>query len=251
MRKRIALLLAAVLALSLVACGNGEDSTPEETAMTKEQMLEQAQELNLADLRTEFRENQVRAEDTYIGNIFTFTDFIREIGTDCIAMSNVYVYLPKEEIMELNRYDMITIVGRIDNLNGSPAFDVDKLNNEKIYEIKDAHYVTNELNLVGTIKIQDIVPYKTYDNFWYCSISTLNDISYRLTDFVNDDVLNTIYNDRNVIISDMIINSGDEVKITGTAVADGIKNGFINEKTGTFSADNVQIKSMTSFELVE
>ena len=236
MKKLLALMLAAVLALSLVACGGGsetgdnntpsggEDSTP---SMTKEEMLETATALNLAELRNEFNENKVRAESTYIGNIFTFTDFVREIGTDCIAMSNFYVYLPKEEIIELNRYDMITIVGRIDNLEGTPVFDVDKLNNEKIYEIKDAHYVTNEFDLIGTVRIQDIIPYKTYDDLWYCAIATDSEINYRLTDFVNENVLDTIYNDKTAIINDIPLQAGDTVEFTGTVSAERIKNGFI------------------------
>ncbi len=47
MKRLIALLLAAVLALSLAACGNGDSNrgsseSPEETTMTEEEMLSEA-----------------------------------------------------------------------------------------------------------------------------------------------------------------------------------------------------------------
>lgn len=213
-------------------------------------MLEVAEELNCNDLRTDIRENKARAEQAYIGNYYMITDFIREIDTDYIAMSDFYVYLPKEELLELNRYEKVTVVGKIDTLSGAPILEIDKRNNRTIFEIKDAHYVTNAHEITGVVQLQDIVPYQTYDELWYCRIRTEDEFYYNLTEHLPEDANNTIYNDKMVIINDMEVRDGSTVKFRGTVAAGEIKNGVLNI-SGTYVDEKTTIVNMESFEILD
>ena len=67
MKRLLALLLAAILALSLVACGNSESSESKESdTTTKEELLEVAEEKSFSDLDTA---NEAKL-DTYVGDIY-------------------------------------------------------------------------------------------------------------------------------------------------------------------------------------
>lgn len=68
-----------------------------------------------------------------------------------------------------------------------------------------------------------------------------------MTDFVNDDVLDTIYNDETVIINGITLQTGDTVKFTATVSAERVKNGF-RGKTGTFSGENIHVNELISIE---
>ena len=75
MKKLLALILAAALALSLVACGggngagdtntsssgNGDTTSTDTPSMTKEEMLETAEDGNISDLNHLIAENILRA----------------------------------------------------------------------------------------------------------------------------------------------------------------------------------------------
>ena len=81
MKKRfLALLLAAVLPLSLTACGgNGNgagssDGASAEATTSKEELLEQAENITFTELLTALQENKLRAQETYVGNVYTYSE---------------------------------------------------------------------------------------------------------------------------------------------------------------------------------
>ena len=126
MKKAISLLLALVLCLSLCACGGGNDApetteastetiSPEETVMTKEEMLEQAVEINIDDLVYGSLSNPVKGQVEYCNKIMLISGYITLIATDHIEIGSNYridIYLPVEEIVNFETGQKITVVGQ-------------------------------------------------------------------------------------------------------------------------------------------
>ncbi len=107
MKKLLALMLAAALALSLAACGGGEDdaktpgtgngdaagsdapgNTPSgseeagaqnEPGITKEELLDVAADLNPYAIDYEFQVNSSNPQDKFIGKVFKFDGTVQEI----------------------------------------------------------------------------------------------------------------------------------------------------------------------------
>lgn len=143
MKRWIVLLLAVVLVLSLAACGGkaenpaeepqdvpsetqdgGEGSEqPEDTAMTKEEMLEQALEVDSATIHRDSLENLANAKDLYCSKILLLEGTVLEIQEDCAVIGTIltddaYVtdaYLPQEDLAKLQQGQQITVVGQTDD----------------------------------------------------------------------------------------------------------------------------------------
>lgn len=150
MKKILTLFLAAALALSLVACGGGnttpdtqgtqgtqQDDTsapPEDTSMTKEEMLEVAEELTYGDYNAAISENKLRAEETYKGNIYRISATVSKIEAEyCILLLGNYeikAHLQKDDLINLNMNERINIVGSIDSI-------------DPYIEMNDVYYIDN------------------------------------------------------------------------------------------------------------
>ena len=130
MKKTIPLLLALVLCLSLCACGgegNNSQNTTDNVA-SKEEMLASASEFSCTNYLKEYKENPVRAEQTYVGQIVKFVGYVDSISADSVVvlpMNEAYqfsadcrikVALSTDEIMLLSTGDKIAIVGEIAEL---------------------------------------------------------------------------------------------------------------------------------------
>ena len=127
MKKLLALILAAALALSLVACGGdsgAEDTnTPNSgnTTPTKEEMLESAETITITDIYKSVESNKVNANETYIGNIYIISGTVHKIENDYIELyesnisynATVKVYMSTNDIKELETNSSIEIVGEI------------------------------------------------------------------------------------------------------------------------------------------
>lgn len=137
----MALMLAAALAFSLAACGGdsgaedtetpnagngdttqgetpsdgGEDSVPEESAMTKEEMLAVAEEGDIYELSVLISSNKLRAKQEYCGKVLTMKLEGVSIEEDSIisydGKSEVIAYLPEEDILKLGSGQVVDIVG--------------------------------------------------------------------------------------------------------------------------------------------
>ncbi len=128
MKKALALLLALIMCLSLAACGGGNDTptqdttetpttteAPTESVMTKEEMIAVAQDIG-EDFDKDFEANPVSAEDKYLGNVYYVTGRVNNIESDHIGVGAFTVYLPKEDIINLTKGQIITIVGQLDSV---------------------------------------------------------------------------------------------------------------------------------------
>ena len=129
MKKILSLFLVLVTLVSLCACGKSAN---------KEDMLANAIELNWRNVYDEYLANEARAKNNYDGKIVKWTAKIYDISDNSVTMANetynglplngIKVYLSKEEIIELDNLQKITVVGKL-NLSSftsiSNAFIVD------------------------------------------------------------------------------------------------------------------------------
>ena len=167
MKKLLALMLAAALALSLVACGSGAgdnntssggngDATSTDTpssGMTKEEMLEQAENSDLKELYEIISANKIKAEEELTGKIYCFNGYVNEIESDYIVLSyygnTIVVYLPKDDIINLVKDQEIAVVGELgkvgyeDNSSWYISYGGCELINA--YVAKDIYEITGKL----------------------------------------------------------------------------------------------------------
>ena len=124
MKKLLALMLSAVLMVSLVACGSdgaatrddGESNTSGGSdSMTKEEMLEAAETTEEVEMNNALVENIVNAKQTYCGKVFEVTAPVYIIEENYIFVGqngrSLIVYLPEEDIINLQPSQWITVVG--------------------------------------------------------------------------------------------------------------------------------------------
>ena len=145
MKKGISLLLAGVLALSLAACGNSETNT-----MTKEELLEVAEEKSFSDLETA---NEAKL-DTYIDDIYKISGYISSIESDYLVLQEetpadgsieaatfcIHVYLDTEVLAELESWENITVIGEIAG-TGTETMDAFQTTYERLYLDMENAYV--------------------------------------------------------------------------------------------------------------
>lgn len=164
MKKRIAILLAAAMTLSLVACDGGNH----ETAQGKDDLLKNATEVAFEDLPNS--SNKARAQQE-VGNIYLITQTISEIGENYCDLSPVEylstddygrdsyhisrstiirVYLPTETLAELNFGDEITIVGEISDVIDVENTQQTATRDTMCYEMENAYLTTaDEFNSIN------------------------------------------------------------------------------------------------------
>ncbi len=168
MKKLLALILAAALALSLVACGgdsgagdtntpsggNGDTTSTDTPSMTKEEILETAEDGDIYELNHLISENILNAKQSYCGKNLILKSTVDEIKEDCIVfnhgMGSVIVYLPSEDIVNLKTNQTITIVGITneefvttnESRDGGPAFDYTDCVMEQAYLVTDRYEYT-------------------------------------------------------------------------------------------------------------
>lgn len=179
MKKLLALILAAALALSLVACGGdsgagdnntpstgngdttstdtpsggGEDSTQTENSMTKEEMLEVAELADLYEIHNACFENVLSAKQTYCGKVLKIQAEINEIKMDSIIFTtgetDIIVYLPEEDIVNLKSRQLVTIVGitNEDMAEGTSTMGFSK----SIFTMEEAYLVSDKYETTVTI----------------------------------------------------------------------------------------------------
>ena len=176
MKKLLALLLVAALALSLVACGGdsgaGDTNTPKDTpstgnedtasadtpsgGMTKEEMLEQATEYTAGEIAGDTGSNIAKAKQTYCEKTLSIYGRVSEISTDHIRISggsaDFEVYLPVEDIVNLESRQYVTIVGNTGAEIREEAIAPGIPQNVYIYEVSPAYLVTDRYERTGIPK---------------------------------------------------------------------------------------------------
>lgn len=128
MKRTITVILILALFVSLVGCGNSNnqvtDIPPEQSKMSKEEMLAIAEEVDTADIFTETNNNQVKAESLYCGKVLKLSGEVVKIERDHIVILCdgynfsvlIDVYLSTEEIAMVNNSQIIAVVGNVSKL---------------------------------------------------------------------------------------------------------------------------------------
>lgn len=197
MKKLLALMLAAALAFSLVACGGGsgtgdtntpsgngdttstdtpnggEDNTP---SMTKEEMLEQAEEVSHGDIQNASIENIANAKQLYCNKILKLRGTIRTINEDYVVIGQypanyvVDVYLPVEEIVTLKEGMVISVVGKTTDEILDETENVDGISFDySHYQMPSAYLVLEDYEIFSADKFEGSMG-KTF-RFTACNVS--------------------------------------------------------------------------------
>jgi len=253
-KKVPAIILAAVMVLFLAACGaNGDNDTPisdntdaetpevsipsqtqtvtptpslepDVTVMTKAEMLAVAEEVTSNEIYEAFQENSIRAEETYIGKIISYSGYVGAVESDFVLLGSFRIYLQREDLAKLNRSERVQIVGVLDNaVIETGAFEV--------YVI-DAYYIDNIFEITGTISMgyNPIIRNGRTDNRignpegWYFTITTPNGDIYNLDEDVPVNHVNNLATS-SVIINDEIVADGDNVTVSGRIVNTYMRDG--------------------------
>lgn len=159
MKRWIALLLTAVMTLSLAACGSNNET--EQGGQGKDELLKNAVKISYEDLPNS--SNRARAQQE-IGNVYFISQTISEIGEDYCDLSPVEyqstdaygrdsyhidrsmvvrAYLPTDTLAELNFGDEIAIVGKISDVTDVARNLQGEKDDSMCYEMEDA-YITTE-----------------------------------------------------------------------------------------------------------
>lgn len=153
MKQYIALVLALVMCLSLCACDGGSGTSTDKTTITKEDMLSNAKSFDYSTFSHIAEENILRAEETYVGNIYEISGFVGNINDDSCTLrvlsssgsleGYINVPLSRDELMILNTNERITVVGEISEITSASI------------KLGSAYYVGNEFE--AAVKIYSIV----------------------------------------------------------------------------------------------
>lgn len=148
MKKYIAILISAIISLSLFACGSGqvesEDITESQTEATvaslasKDELLATAEATTLWAMVEDTNSNIARASNTYVGNTYLVWGRVSEISADYVDVGLEYgvclrAYLPADSILSLNKADVIQIVGT-----------VSEINEDSVFVMNNAYFVSND-----------------------------------------------------------------------------------------------------------
>ena len=236
MKKLLALILAAALALSLVACGGGsgagDTNTPNggngdttstdtpsgETGSTpdneKESLLSSASEFSGQEFITALNNNPLKAKQDRIGNAYIFTGFFINItdtyGDFVLWMDGVQyndfaqVNMSQSELMNINLTDVVRIVGIFDNYDN-----------------------TNYKVVISPAYLLD-------DNITFEVTGTISDKSYNGRKLLNDSFVSVLGNEDSINLGlfggirlDMTDiqswNTGDYITVRGAITHDGLE----------------------------
>lgn len=183
MKKAISVLLALVMCLGMCACGTYPSAQDNATSMQnntsqvdpKDAMLSSATELKCGTLYDDYDENELNAIDKYVGKAFTVTGYIYGLNTEYIQLTpfapaidsttfeGCTVYLPTDDLKQVRKGQIVTVVGKISEYTPSSMFAV---------EMDEAYLVSNVIDI--TAKVGEITYFMDYDgvNYYYVPLTT-------------------------------------------------------------------------------
>ena len=171
MKKTISLLLAFVLCLSLCACGSGNDTpdtvvtnAPEEAVPTKEELLAQALAVDYITINNDSFDNLAKAKSLYCNATLKLDGVVCEIKEDHVRIGNgvswgVSVYLPVEELIDLEKWQRIVVVGKTTDEIIEEANFTGTLS---LYQMSEAYLVDDYFEYQVTLKGKN----ESYDGAW-------------------------------------------------------------------------------------
>lgn len=173
MKKLLALLLVAVMSVSMVACGEettsaeeNNTSTEENTSnvVTKDDMLAEALSVDYTTINNDSFENLAKAKSLYCNATLKLDGTVYEIKEDHVRIGNglswgVSVYLPTEELIALEKWQRIVVVGKTTDEIIEEANHTGTLS---LYQMPEAYLVDDYFEYQVTLKGQN----GSYDGAW-------------------------------------------------------------------------------------
>ena len=128
MKKWIALLLAAVLCLSLAACGSNKsndqmgttgsmdresgETTAAATSKSLDELLAESEEIMGYQLNNDYAANPAKAVQDYCNKTLNITGTVTELCEDYVVLDDIVnVFLPLEEMVDIEYGKQLSIVG--------------------------------------------------------------------------------------------------------------------------------------------
>lgn len=173
MKKILTLLLVAIMTISMVACGESTTSSEESNTSTeesttniatKEDMLAEALSVDYTTINNDSFENLAKAKSLYCNATLKLDGTVYEIKEDHVRIGNglswgVSVYLPTEELIALEKWQRIVVVGKT----------TDEIIEEKgasqtlsLYQMPEAYLVDDYFEYQVTLKGKN----ESYDGAW-------------------------------------------------------------------------------------
>lgn len=212
--------------------------------MSKDEMLNISQKIELQEFNKDVIENKERAKDKYEKNIYEITGFITDIADKTIVVednnSKFVAYVSKEDIKKIDKNQKISIVGKVEKIDIEEKENMVAGNQYKttkaVAELRNACIIEDTFEIVGTIVIPE-KKYYLYDSVtkkntlstrketeWYCSI----DKKYDITDFAET---KKFAEDGESIVAGVSVKDKEIVKFTGKIIRNIKRNSAGVEST--------------------
>lgn len=215
MKRTIALFLTLLMALALCACGGGD------TPPTKEELLENAETVDIDRLGKDFKTNVVNAKEKYVGKPFIVPGYVYEITEDgCVLSiyswrgSNTYFLranIPAEELKLLNTGDIIRVVGTItEGIETEEGLASGSTFTRNYISMENAHFVEEITEFSGIVRKHRYND-NTFDFYIEVPVTTEEPQKIRL-------YMDPAYYS--------VITPGDKVKISGSHILERPSSGM-------------------------
>ena len=197
-----------MMTIALAACGGGGS----QSFLSKDEMLEQAEEVTLEDLGTATAENASNAKEQYCGKILIADGFVKSIDQDnnvkiggglLSGGVSVMAVLPAEDVSGIEVGQRIAVVGETKDKIKEEA-------SEMIYEMPVAYLVKDRYEITAKLVGPTMDDNKTF----YIKVGEDSNINWRV--HFKDDV-NISFDE------DSILHYGDEFTFTAKVMLD---NGY-------------------------
>ena len=131
-KKLLSILLIGIMIIGLTGCGTDNKET---NSNSIENMIKKAEILDWEDVHSIIDKNRAKSED-YENKLYIYTAKVYSIQEEYCNLeynNTIQAYLDKETLKSLNRNDVITIIGKLTDLNSTPKLkDAVKLDTETI-----------------------------------------------------------------------------------------------------------------------
>ena len=170
MKRMASLILAILVGLLLCACGSNAETAqttePTEKVVSKEEMLQSAEEIPLVQINDDTFDNIVKAKQLYCGKVIKLSGIVYQIQEgrvilraeehNTLGKAGIAVSLSDEELMLLGKGQKIDVVGQISD-DTENYVNIANFNYEstfflmtQAYVVQDRYEVTGELGGANT-----------------------------------------------------------------------------------------------------
>ena len=202
MKKVISISLAIIMVLlAFAGCSKGVK------ALTKEELLAQATEVNLDDMNSDMKNNAVAAKEKYLNKALKIEGSVAEIKDDRIVLigedvTNTFVdvYLPTEELVKLENSEKVLVVGETNDELAEEEQQVEGTKwTQYHFQMTNAYIVQDKFEVqVKVTTIKDIDKRQFY-------IDVPNYSLARIIQFAEDVDVNTIPQYKTITVSAKVV----------------------------------------------